>query len=56
MQRDILTRWAPYKFVKEFDESGKLTGVRTEFHKSFLRNKAEQESKQSKQKERGAGV
>lgn len=50
MQRDILTRYAPYKFVKEFDENGKLTGVRTVFHKSFLRAKAEEARKQEERR------
>ena len=52
LQRDILQRYAPYKFEKEFDENGKLTGVRTEFHRSFLRAKAEDARKQE---ERRAG-
>lgn len=50
MQRDILNRWAPYKFVKEFDENGRLTGVRTEFHKSFLRDKAEEARRQEERR------
>lgn len=50
MQRDILARWTPYKFVQERDEAGKLTGVRTEFHKSFLRAKAEEARKQEERR------
>lgn len=50
MLKDILVRYAPYKFVKEFDENGKLTGVRTVFHKSFLRDKRQQERLQEERR------
>lgn len=52
LQKDILARYAPYTFIKEYDENGKLTGVRTKFHNSFLRAKREYE--RSQEERRGA--
>lgn len=50
MQKDILARWTPYTFVQERDETGKLTGVRTVFHKSFLRDKAKEARRQEERR------
>jgi hypothetical protein len=47
---DILIRYTPYKFIQERDEAGKLTGVKTVFHKSFLRAKAEEARKQEERR------
>jgi hypothetical protein len=40
---DYMVKYPPYSFKKEFDEAGKLTGVKTVFHPSFLRAKREEE-------------
>ncbi len=55
MAHDILNRYAPYKFVREYEENpdgsqGRLIGVRTVFHKSFLRDRREEERRQAERR------
>lgn len=52
MQRDILNRYAPYRFEKEYEYEddgtrGRLIGVKAIFHKSFLRDRREEERRQA---------